>query len=73
LLNKTQESEEIRDNVLHAGCSFLGDVGKCLGPPGIALFQNRDPVRRFVQLAANSKNKATAEAAEWAKSKLAQR
>ena len=68
-----KESEEIRDHVLHAGCAFIGDVGKTLGPPGIALFQNRDPIRRFVQLGANSKNKATAEAAEWAKSKLAGR
>jgi importin subunit beta-1 len=66
----TNEAPEIRDNVLHAGVSFIGDVGKCLGPPGIQLFQNRDPIRRFVQLAASSKDPKTSEAAEWAKSKL---
>lgn len=65
-----QESPEIRDKVLLAGVSFIGDVGKCLGPPGIALFQNKDGIRRFVAMAAASKNPKTAEAAEWAKSKL---
>jgi importin subunit beta-1 len=69
----TNEAPEIRDIVLHAGVSFIGDVGKCLGPPGIQLFQNRDPIRRFVQLAASSKDQKTSEAAEWAKSKLAGR
>ncbi len=68
-----KESEEIRDNVLFAGVSFIGDVAKCLGPPGIQLLQNRDGIRRFVQLASTSKNQKTFDAAEWAKSKLTQR
>jgi importin subunit beta-1 len=63
------QEEEIRDNVLYAGVSFIGDVGKCLGPAGIQMFQ-KDGVRRFVQLAAASKNKKTSDAAEWAKSKM---
>ena len=66
-----QESEEIRDNVLYAGVSFIGDVGKCMGPPGMQLFQQKPLIRRFVQLSVVSKEPKVSQAGEWAKRSFA--
>jgi len=62
-------SEDLRDQVLYAGVSFIGDLASCLGPPGKQLL-NRDPIRRFIALAALSKNSKTVEVVEWTKNKL---
>ncbi len=60
------DNDELRDNVLFAGVSFIGDLAACMGAPGKQLLA-RDPVRRFVALASMSKSPKILEAVDWTK------